>query len=77
MPGWKLQAKQFGVVSSRSLTKAAGDLVPPEEKQIMAHRKKENADICLSCTKSASQCYGGDRCFMKRKKELEGKGEDK
>lgn len=71
MPSWKSDVLHFGVAKSRSLAKAAGDRTPSEEEKILSYRTKENADVCLSCKKSASQCSGGDACFRKRKKQLE------
>ena len=77
MPGWKSDILHFGVASTRSLAKAAGDRTPSEEEKILSYRKKENADVCLSCDAKPSKCNGSDRCFMKRKRQLEKEKETK
>lgn len=68
MAGWKSQVRQYGVVKAKTIPTARRDLTPPEETAIDAHRTKEQADVCLSCTKST--CSGNPNCFRKRRKEL-------
>ena len=69
MPGWKQQVRQSGMVSTRSLVKAAGDQRPPETVSSKDIERKRRADICINCTKP--ECKGGDACFKKRRKEQE------
>lgn len=70
MPGWKTQIRTHGVVSSRSVSNASADTKRSYYRgRYNANVKKENADICLNCTKK--NCGGTKGCFAKRKKEAE------
>ena len=69
MAGWKQQVRQSGMVSTRSLVKAAGDQRPPEAASVKEEKRRKQADICINCTKP--ECRGGDACFKKRRKERE------
>lgn len=80
MAGWKKDLMVYGTVRAKSLATLAEDYVPPEEKKkqgmrgrgkdagIAGYLKKEQADICLSCTKET--CSGSPECFARRRKEL-------
>gem|GEM_PF-3749016 len=68
MAGWKQQARQYGRVNAKSLSVLAQDQKPPEKKVIDAYRTKEQADVCLGCSKTV--CTGSPECFRKRRKEL-------
>ena len=69
MAHWKSQIKQQGIVHTRSIAQAASDQKPfkGESKRKPSHLTKEEADICLNCTKV--KCLGGEDCFRARKKE--------
>lgn len=69
MPGWKRQLKMYGHVQSRSAANAMSDTVKPKQHHIETYKSKEQADVCLNCTKE--KCRGGSTCFGKRKKEQE------
>ena len=65
MNGWKQQIRK-----SKTIAKAAGDLVRSEEKdpdERLSYRRKEQADICLNCKKE--ECTGTEECFKKHAKK--------
>lgn len=69
---WKHQICKYGIAKSRSISKASGDLVPPDNKKSdenLAYRKKEQADICLNCNKK--ECSGSEECFKKHAKKVQ------
>lgn len=69
MAGWKQQVRQYGVVSTRSLVKSAGDRAHPGTASSKDEERKRQADICINCTKP--ECKGTNTCFKKRRKEQE------
>ena len=69
MTGWKSQIRQNGVVSARSLAKAAEDRKFQEDASPKDEKNKKEADICLNCKKPV--CKGSDGCFKKLNKNKE------
>ena len=70
MNGWKQQIRKYGIAGSKTIAKAAGDLVRPEDKdrdESLAYRRKEQADICLNCKNE--ECTGTEECFKKHAKK--------
>ena len=66
MRGWKQQILQYGVAGSKTISRAAEDLVRPDSKDLdeeLSYRKKEQADICLNCKKA--ECSGSAGCFKR------------
>ena len=69
MAGWKSQIRLYGGVPVKTTTQAMDSGAKPRHEQTLSYYKKEQADICLRCTKK--HCRGGEDCFKSRKKEQE------
>ena len=69
MTHWKQEIRQYGSVHATSIKNAESELKAPEDRLIETYRRKDQADICLKCTKP--NCNGSEECFNKRRKELE------
>lgn len=67
MAGWKTQVKTYGCVPSMTTAQAMDSRTKPKRQRDTVYRKKDQADICLKCTKK--KCRGGSDCFNSRIKE--------
>lgn len=70
MADWKVDVYRYGAVSAKTIGQMAEDVTPMKQSVIDPHLTKEQADICLNCTRPASKCLGTEACFQARKRKL-------
>lgn len=65
--GWKTQIRQYGAISSKTLSSIARDSTKVSDPDRAERKAMEQADICLTCKKP--DCKGTYACFKRRRKE--------